>query len=71
MKRKMVPALPATPDRSLDEIRAVIRANASNPNAGTYDGLRSSEIAEYNRVLMFGPNDEAFLSQEEWSSIVD
>lgn len=37
----------------------------------TYDGLTSSEIAEYNRYLMFGENDEAFPGQAAWSRIVD
>ncbi len=36
-----------------------------------YTGLTSSEIGDYNRSLMFGDNDEAFPSQEEWSRTVD
>ena len=60
-----------TPDRPIAEIKAVIAANAADPTKGSFDGLRSSEIAEYNRVLMFGENDEAFPSQEDWSHIVD
>lgn len=57
--------------RTRDEVKAVILANAANPEAGTFDGLESSEIAEWHRVMMFGENDEAFPSQEEWSCIVD
>ena len=60
-----------TQDRPLAEVKAVIVANAADPTKGSFDGLRSSEIAEYNRVLMFGENDEAFPSQEDWSHIVD
>jgi hypothetical protein len=33
--------------------------------------LSSAEIGRRNRALMFGENDEAFPSQEEWSRIVD
>ncbi len=57
--------------KTLDEIRAVIARNRQDPNAGTYDGLESDEIGRYSRLLMFGENDEAFPSQEEWSAIVD
>lgn len=63
--------LSIAPDRSLEDIKAVILANGQDPTKGTYAGLRSSEIAAYNRRLMFGENDEAFPSQEEWSKIVD
>lgn len=34
-----------------------------------FDGFTSSEIAAYNRRLMFGENDEAF--PDNWSSVVD
>lgn len=65
-------ALPvATPDRSMAEIKAIIQANSADPTRGTFDGLRSSEIAARNRLVMFGENDAAFPSQEEWSRIVD
>jgi len=57
-------------DRSTAEVSAIIAANNAS-RRGTFDGLRTSEISEYNRRLMFGENDEAFPSQEEWSRIVD
>ena len=60
-----------TPDRSLAEIESAILENSKDQKKGTFDGLRSSEIAARSRHLMFGDNDEAFPSQEEWSRIVD
>jgi hypothetical protein len=36
-----------------------------------YRDMTTEEIAERNRVLMFGENWEAFPSDEEWSMIVD
>lgn len=58
------------PAKTLTEIRTTIAANraAGRP---TYEGLDSSEIGTYSRALMFGDNDEAFPSREEWSRIVD
>ena len=46
---------------------------AENNKHGRYsfDGLTSAEIAEYNRFLMFGENDDAFPDQATWSRIVD
>lgn len=58
-------------ERSLDEIEAIIRENGRSQTAGTFDGLTSAEIAKRNRRVMFGANDEAFPSEEEWSRIVD
>jgi len=55
---------------TLEHIKAVIAENRKSGRS-TYQGLDSSEIGEYNRALMFGDNDEAFPSQEEWSNIVD
>lgn len=55
---------------TLEHIKAVIAENRKSDRP-TYQGLDSSEIGEYNRALMFGDNDEAFPSQEEWSYIVD
>lgn len=60
-----------SPDRPLAEIRAIVAANAADPAKGSFEGLRSSEIATYSGALMFGENDEAFPSQEDWSRIVD
>ena len=60
-----------TTERSHEEVKAVILANAQDRTKGTYDGLTSAEIASYNLRLMFGENDEAFPSAEEWSRIVD
>jgi len=45
--------------------------NAQNEAASTYAGFSTSEIAAWNGRLMFGENDRAFPSQEEWSRIVD
>ncbi len=60
------------PDRKsrLEQIRGTVLAN-KQAGRGSFDGMESSEIAEYNRAIMFGDNDEAFPSQEEWSRIVD
>jgi hypothetical protein len=58
-------------ERSLEEVRAIILENGRCNAPSPYQGLTSSEIAHYNRRLMFGANDEAFPSQEEWSRIVD
>lgn len=50
----------------LDVIRENLKAGLS-----PYEGLASHEIGRANRALMMGINDEAFPSQEEWSTIVD
>ena len=39
--------------------------------AAALKALSSAEIGRRNRALMFGENDEAFPSDDEWSSIVD
>lgn len=70
-KRCKAAAVVATPDKDLAEIRAIVRANSADPMRGTYEGLRSSEIATYSGFLMFGEGDAAFPSQEDWSRIVD
>ncbi|MCT4367053.1 MAG: hypothetical protein N3Z28_05210 [Synechococcaceae cyanobacterium MAG-AL2] len=36
-----------------------------------YEGLTTAEIAAYNRVLMFGENDEAFPDPDEWARWTD
>lgn len=36
-----------------------------------FDGMTSHQIGVYNRYLMFGEDDSAFPSQEEWRMIVD
>ena len=51
-------------------IIAIVNANIA-AGLDRYDGLTSSEIGTYSRFLMFGENDEAFPSEEEWSMIVD
>lgn len=56
--------------KTLAEIKSLVRDNAI-AGRERYLGLASSEIGQYNRALMFGDNDEAFPSQEEWSRIVD
>lgn len=57
-------------DRSFEQLNAAYLANAQ---AGrfVFDGWSTSEIAAYNRRLMFGENDQAFPSASEWSRIVD
>lgn len=57
-------------ENTLEQIKQTI---ASNRAAGrdTYAGLSSDEIGRYNRTVMFGENDEAFPSADEWSLIVD
>lgn len=55
---------------NLNEIKEKIKVNHKK-GLPTYNGLSTSEISEYNRVLMFGENDEAFPSEMEWSRIVD
>lgn len=60
-----------TPDRSHEELRALYLRNSQDPARATYEGFTSSEIAAWNRRLMFGANDEAFPSAETWSRIVD
>lgn len=57
--------------RDLSDIRQIVIANGEDPLRSSYEGLTSEEIAKWNRYVMFGPNDRAFPSQEEWSAIVD
>lgn len=54
----------------LKTIRAVMAANIE-AGRHEYAGLTSAQIGEYNRMLMFGENDEAFPDADTWSSIVD
>lgn len=55
------------------ELKMIRDAMNANIEAGRheFDGLTSAEIGAYNRVLMFGENDEAFPDPDTWSSIVD
>ena len=57
-------------ERSYEQISEIIDSNRA-AGRDCFEGLRSSEIGEYNRRIMFGANYEAFPSQEEWSRIVD
>jgi hypothetical protein len=57
-------------NRSHEELSALYLANAQNGRF-CFDGFTSSEIAAYNRRMMFGENDEAFPDVDTWSSIVD
>jgi hypothetical protein len=57
-------------EMTMGEIRAAVKANRESGRS-TYDGLESREIGRYNRAIMFGDNDEAFPSQDEWSRVVD
>ena len=54
----------------LQGLKDKVRANQL-AGRDTYEGLTSAEIGEHSRALMFGDNDEAFPSPEEWSSVVD
>lgn len=60
-----------TKKANLERIRGVIAENKRNGTDNTYEGLQSWEIGLYNGAMMFGDNDEAFPSQDEWSRIVD
>lgn len=63
-------AAATTTDRNHEALRASYIENAQQ-GRHPYEGWSTSEIAAYNRRLMFGANDEAFPSQAEWSSVVD
>lgn len=67
---KSIPVAPTAP-RSHEELRALYLANAQDQLKSTFDGFTTAEIAAYNGRIMFGANNEAFPSQEEWSRIVD
>lgn len=56
-----------------NELKMIRAAMDENIAAGRqeYDGLTSAQIGEYNRMLMFGENDEAFPDAATWSSVVD
>jgi hypothetical protein len=56
--------------QTLARIREVVKANRE-AGRETYAGLESWEIGMHNRAVMFGDDDEAFPSPEEWSRIVD
>ncbi len=68
---KTLAIIPARTPKTLEEIKAQIAANRANPEAGTYDGLTSSEIGQYNSILMFGENGEGYPGDEVWSRLVD
>lgn len=55
---------------TFDQIQEKVLDNQINRRP-TYDGLTTSQIADYSRVLMFGENDEAFPSDAEWAAWVD
>jgi len=62
---------PSPPDpRTYEQLRAAYLANAQ-AGRHIYDGWTTAEISAYNRRLMFGEDDCAFPSQEEWSRVVD
>jgi hypothetical protein len=56
--------------RTSNEVEDIIAAN-HQARRYSFEGLTTAEIAERSRRIMFGDNDEAFPSQEEWSRIVD
>lgn len=57
--------------RTHEELRAQYISNAQNQTKSTFEGFSTDEIAAWHRRAMFGENDEAFPSEEEWSAIVD
>lgn len=67
---KLVAADKASRAARLQGLKDRIRANTL-AGRDTYEGLTSAEIGEHSRAIMFGDNDEAFPSQEEWSRVVD
>lgn len=70
MKKRTIKT-PVAANRTHEELRALYLSNAKDPAHGTFDGFTSSEIGAYNRRIMFGENDEAFPSDEEWRLITD
>lgn len=60
---------PTTP-KTLAELRAIVEANKV-AGRRDYEGLESFEIGKLSGAAMFGDNDEAFPSPEEWARIVD
>jgi len=54
----------------LERIRETVKANKA-AGRQPYDGLKSWEIGEYSRSLMFGDNNEAWPGEAAWSRIVD
>jgi hypothetical protein len=56
--------------RTSNEVEDIIAAN-HQARRYSFEGWTTAEIAERSRRIMFGDNDEAFPSQEEWSRIVD
>lgn len=56
--------------KSLSEIRGIIKANLM-AGRDQYFGLTSAEIGRRNQSLMWGDNNEACPSTEEWTMIVD
>lgn len=63
-------APPSDVRRSREDLRALQLGNHA-ANRGSYQGWTTDEIADNSRRTMFGENDEAFPSAEEWSRIVD
>ena len=59
-----------TTERELAIIELIIKRN-HDVGHPTFHGLTTSEISKRNRVMMFGVDEEAFPTQEEWRSWVD
>lgn len=55
----------------IERIKAQVQANLEAGAENRYAGLKSSEIGEYNRHLMFGGCSAETWSDAEWSAIVD
>ena len=55
---------------NLNNLRERVSANL-DAGLSQWHGLTSAEIGRLNGALMFGDNDEAFPSSDEWSRIVD
>jgi hypothetical protein len=56
--------------KTIAQIKEIIAANRAAGNY-IYENLESSEIGQYSGWLMFGDDDQAFPSQDEWAMIAD
>lgn len=65
--------LQSLPQSKAERMKLARSMYLANVQAGksAYDGWPQDLISEYNRALMFGMDDEAFPSQEEWSRVTD
>jgi len=52
---------------TLEQARQQVKSNNTNGRY-SFEGMTGAAIAEYNRALMFGDNDEAF-NEEEFRAV--